>query len=167
MGRVGKSQLETGVNVKIYPSEIHWQGETANEQFPSPVYSWQPLLTTTLSSSLNMAWSTCHPLCKCCSMYDMMGVGGEIHNWRIKKITAARQSCDLDLDDATGARKNARILNILARMGAQGGIDILVLRTKVWIDDSCTRTSKKMIDSYKRLAEKIAEPCTLNTLLLT
>jgi hypothetical protein len=29
-------------------------------------------IITTRSSSDKIAWSTCHPLCKCCSMYDMM-----------------------------------------------------------------------------------------------
>lgn len=32
-------------------------------------------MTTTRSSSDRMAWSTCHPLCKCGSMYDILAAG--------------------------------------------------------------------------------------------
>lgn len=32
-------------------------------------------MTTTRSSSDRMAWSTCHPLCKCGSMYDILTAG--------------------------------------------------------------------------------------------
>jgi hypothetical protein len=31
-------------------------------------------LTTTRSSSDKMAWSTCHPLCKCANIYDILMV---------------------------------------------------------------------------------------------